>query len=204
MIHRTAIYRTALRLAGRSAWAAPSPGRDPLMAMTADVAARYPEIEHIEPAALVALLTTQPSRIVLFDVRTPQEFAVSHLANAHLVPPGRAASVAFVTATLAQRQTTELVLFYCAVGVRSSALANRCRRQISGQTLRQGADEFSRGSGSDARAVLIANLAGGLFRWSNEGHRLVTTSDTGCDIGRDIGTTGVHPYNRHWQQFLQR
>ena len=171
------IYRTALRLIGRSAWAVPSPGNDPLAAMTADVASRYPDIDHIAPAALAARLAATPSQITLFDVRTSQEFAISHLANAILVPRARAAQFTLITATLDQRPATNLVIFYCAVGVRSSALASLWHRQLNGHK------------------ATIANCAGGLFRWSNEGRPMVTADNT--------ATTSVHPYNRHWQQFLR-
>jgi hypothetical protein len=66
------------------------------------------------------------------------------------------------------------VVFCCAVGVRSSALASRI------------GDQF--------KEHRIANMAGGVFRWANEGRPL-------CDERAAI-TTSVHPFNRHWEQFL--
>ena len=173
----TMIYRTALRLMGRSAWVDPASGDDPLSAMTADVVARHPAIEHWWSADLAALLATNPERVALFDVRQPAEFAISHLPAAQLVVPGGGSSMAMVLAALKARPDTEVAVFYCAVGVRSSALANRVQRAGLMPTLR------------------VVNLAGGLFGWANSG-RAMTNAD---------GTTrAIHSFNRHWQRFLVR
>ncbi len=169
------IYRTALRLMGRSAWATPALGDDPLRDMAADVASRHPDIDHILPAALAARLAAAPVKIVLFDVREPREFAVSHVANAVRVPTRGESALQVVRDTLARRQEAEWAVFYCAVGVRSSVLASRLLG-VLGQ-----------------RNIRVANLTGGLFRWTNEGRPLVNAEGA---------TKAVHPFNRHWAQFL--
>jgi rhodanese-related sulfurtransferase len=173
------IYRTALRLIGRSSWAAPAEGADPLIALAADVAARTPAVEHMNPGVLAALLTLETRRIMLFDVREPREYAVGHLANAVLVPPRARDTLRGVQDALSCRPETELAVFYCAVGVRSSAVAAL----------------FCRTSERDgARSSLrIANLAGGLFRWANEDRAMLNAHGE---------TKNVHPFNRHWGQFL--
>jgi rhodanese-related sulfurtransferase len=171
------IYRTALRIIGRPAWAAPAPGDDPLRDMATDVAARYPDVKQVTPTALATLLAAKPDQIMLFDIREPPEFAVSHLPSATLVPPRARDSLSLVQDTLAQHPETELALFYCAVGVRSCALANR----------------VGKASGGVPPGIQLANLAGGLFRWANEGRAL---------INAQAATTAVHPFNRHWGQFL--
>jgi rhodanese-related sulfurtransferase len=175
------LYRMALRLIGRPAWAAPAPGDDPLRDLAADVAARTPDIDHMAPVSLSALLAAHPDRIMLFDVREPCEFDVSHLLNANLIPPKSRNALKQVQDALAGRPDTELALFYCAVGVRSSALASRLRPlDIPGDAVRE---------------LKLVNLAGGLFRWANEGLPLVDTNGP---------THAVHPFNHHWKQFLTR
>jgi rhodanese-related sulfurtransferase len=181
------IYRTALRLTGRSAWANPSIGDDPLREMAADVARRHPDIDHILPTTLALKIAAAKINIVLFDVREPREYAVSHLADAVLVPPRSAAALAIVRATLAQRPATEWAVFYCAIGVRSSALASQFM-QVS--------DIYGPGQdiGQDiGQGIGIANLAGGLFRWANDDRPMVNAEGA---------TPLVHPFNRHWRRFL--
>jgi rhodanese-related sulfurtransferase len=169
-------YATALRLMGRPAWARPAPGPDPLRDVAADVAARHPQVAHLSPAEVAARLLEFPRHTIVFDVREPYEYAVSHIGGAHLMPPGATVDAVRQAFAAAWRQppSAGLAIFYCAVGVRSSALASRCQVALS----------------SD---IKLANLAGGVFRWSNEARSL--TSATGA-------TTAVHPYNRHWSRFL--
>jgi rhodanese-related sulfurtransferase len=169
------IYRTALWLTGRSAWTTPTPGDDPLRDMAADVASRHPDIDHMLPMTLASRLAAAPGKIVLFDVREAPEFAVSHLADATLVPPQAPSALQVVQETLAQRPDAKCAVFYCAVGVRSSALASQFIRE------------------ADNRDIRVANLAGGLFRWANEGRPLRNDQGT---------TTAAHPFNRHWGRFL--
>jgi general secretion pathway protein G len=142
--------------------------------MAADVAQRHPDINHMLPTTLASKLTLT-AKIALFDVREPREFAISHLAHAVLVPPRGASALQIVRDTLAQRPEVEWAVFYCAVGVRSSALAS----------------QFMHGSAN--RDIGVANLAGGLFRWANEGRPLVNEHGP---------TTTVHPFNRHWGRFV--
>jgi rhodanese-related sulfurtransferase len=160
---------------GRSVWAIPASGDDPLRDMATDTAHRHPDIEHMQPAALALKLVVAPEKIILFDVREPREFAVSHLAHAISVPPRRASALKLVQETLARRPEVEWALFYCAVGVRSSTLASQL------------------GPASSNRNVRAGNLVGGVFRWANEGRPLVNAEGA---------TAAVHPFNRHWGRFL--
>jgi rhodanese-related sulfurtransferase len=169
------IYRTVLRLMGRTAWATPATGADPLRELAADVASRHPDIDHILPATLASRLAAAPAKLALFDVREPREFAISHLAHAVLVPPRSVAALQVVRETLAGRPEVEWAMFYCAVGVRSSTLASRFMHI------------------SENRDIGVANLAGGLLRWSNEGRPLVNEQGA---------TVAIHPFNRHWGRFL--
>ena len=167
------IYRTALRLMGRHAWVTPAVGSDPLRDMATDVSRRWSNVPHLTTVDVAAQLSSRQNRIVLFDVREPEEFAVSRLRGARSLPPH--SRKAPLQEAIGLCPPVELVVFYCAVGVRSSAMANRWHQE------------------ADDRDILVANLAGGLFRWANEGRPLV--NDQGV-------TTAVHPFNRHWSQFL--
>ena len=80
--------------------------------------------------------------VLLIDVRSPEEFAVSHLRGA--INRGNAAQI---VQALEERKAARTVL-YCAVGFRSSRLA---------QIL----------SGRGVAGVM--NLEGSMFQWANEG-----------------------------------
>ena len=74
--------------------------------------------------------------------------------------------------------SAKYVVFYCAVGLRSSQVATRL------QPLLQAYD-----------AKTVSNLSGGLFRWHNEGRLVVGAAD-------DARAT-VHPFNAYWARFLK-
>ncbi len=109
---------------------------------------RYPEVQQISPADLSRWLstpdTTQP---LLLDVRTPDEFVVSHLPGAYLTRHAQDARQRLTDVGI----DTPIVL-YCSIGYRSSGLAELLRRQ-----------GFTH----------VRNLEGSLFAWANEGRPLV-------------------------------
>ena len=70
------------------------------------------------------------------------------------------------------------VVFYCSVGVRSSALAESVKADL----LAAGTKE-------------VVNLEGGIFGWHNQSRPLVDKSGP---------TTFVHPYNAYWGRLLTR
>jgi rhodanese-related sulfurtransferase len=145
-----------------------------LQSVEQDVSRRHGSIAHLTPAE--ALRLVQGGNVLLLDVREPAEYVVSRLPGAIRVDPGisRAAFMAQHGAALQGRT----LLLYCAVGVRSSRLAERVREDA----LKAGA------SG-------IANLKGGIFAWHNEGRPLADGA------GR---TDHVHPYDRNWGKLLSR
>jgi rhodanese-related sulfurtransferase len=81
---------------------------------------------------------------VLFDVRTPPEWNVSHLPNARLVDPNASANTA---AGMVEKDAP--IVTYCAVGYRSGTMAQRLRA---------------------AGYTNVQNLEGSIFQWANE-HR---------------------------------
>ena len=84
---------------------------------------------------------------MLLDVRTPEEWNVSHLPGARRVDPN--ASAESVAAGL--RKDTPIVT-YCAVGYRSGQTADRLR---------------------SAGFTNVRNLEGSIFQWVNEHRPLV-------------------------------
>lgn len=137
-----------------------------------EVTRRWP-LPDILPAALAGMLAA--GDIVLFDVRTREEYEAGHLPSAIHVEPGIAAD-AFLDLHR-ERLGAAPVVFYCAVGVRSSHLMAR--------TLEQVAPLASAG---------IFNLRGGIFRWTADGRALVTPDGPGR----------AHPYDENWGRLLSR
>ena len=108
---------------------------------------RFPEVTQLSTEELGAWLA-DARRLppVLLDVRTPAEFALSHLPGAIQVDPGADPSV------VARRIPSQRpVVVYCSVGWRSSALAARWRRSVGTE---------------------ILNLEGSIFAWANENRPL--------------------------------
>jgi rhodanese-related sulfurtransferase len=137
-----------------------------------EVIRRYP-VDDVLPATLAAMIAK--GDVTLLDVRTKEEFELGHLAGAIRVEPGSSAEE-----ILRQHQAQlkgRPVVFYCAVGVRSS--------QVLMQTLRELAPH------NDGR---LYNLRGGVFRWSAEGRPLVSGDKPGK----------AHPYDKDWGQLLSR
>jgi len=103
-------------------------------------------VPEITPAELAPRL----GGMVLFDVREPEEFALSHLPGAHLLSPGL--SAAEFRAAHGARVAGREVVFYCAVGWRSGKMLERVQASIA-----------------SAGPAALYNLRGGLFRWRAEG-----------------------------------
>jgi rhodanese-related sulfurtransferase len=145
-----------------------------LEATIADVARRWPHIGHVTPQKLDRFMAARA--VVLYDVRTPAEYAVSHLPGAISVDPDMG-SAAFL-ARYGHAVNGKTAVFYCAVGVRSSRLAARVAQ------------------GLEARgAVAVDELAGGIFAWHGEARPLVDAKGH---------TDFVHPYDAAWGRLLAR
>lgn len=102
---------------------------------------KFPDVKSISTSDLAQWLgdanRTQP---VLIDVRSKEEFAVSHLKGAlHRDPAGP------VSADLSP---SAAIVVYCAVGYRSAQFARRLQRQ-----------GFTN----------VRNLEGAIFQWANDG-----------------------------------
>ena len=104
---------------------------------------RFTDVEWVDAETLSQSMKAPESAApLLLDVRSEEEFAVSHLRGAVRVEPGQRS---FESLPI-DRGTT--VVVYCSVGYRSAAIV-----------------EALRASGvSD-----VHNLTGGIFAWANEG-----------------------------------
>jgi len=111
--------------------------------MIITVREKFPGVKQLSTTNLVGWLA-DPSRPQpqLLDVRTPQEYAVSHLPGARQVSPDAKAEE-----VLAKLDRQRPVVVYCSVGYRSSKLAERLQA---------------------AGLVEILNLEGSIFAWANE------------------------------------
>jgi rhodanese-related sulfurtransferase len=110
--------------------------------------ARFTKIEWIATGELADWLANKGRPApVLLDVRTPEEWNVSHLPGARRVDPN--ASVETAAAGLSKETP---IVTYCAVGYRSGEMADRLR-----------AAGFSN----------VHNLEGSIFQWANEHRPLV-------------------------------
>ncbi|MBM3478179.1 MAG: rhodanese-like domain-containing protein [Alphaproteobacteria bacterium] len=150
----------------------PTDPRVSLADVEREVARRHP-VPDIAPAALAPMLAG--GKVVLFDVRTEEEFAAGHLPGAIRVEPGMEAGE--FLGLHRDRLGVAPVVFYCAVGVRSSQMMMR--------TLERIAPHATGG---------IYNLRGGIFRWTADGRALVRGDAQG----------EAHPFDANWGQLLSR
>ena len=111
----------------------------------------FPRVSSISTASLSErLLGFRGPTPILLDVRTPAEYAVSHIQGARQVDPGAAVD------TLELPRTASIVT-YCSVGYRSAAFADSMR--MAG---------FSN----------VQNLRGSIFQWANEGRPLTANGSS--------------------------
>ena len=107
---------------------------------------RFPNVEWVDTKTLARWMDAPPSEApLLLDVRSDEEFAVSHLLGAIRIEPGRQ------TFESLPIEESRPVVVYCSVGYRSAAIIDALRA-----------------SGIED----VHNLRGGVFTWANEGRPL--------------------------------
>jgi rhodanese-related sulfurtransferase len=112
---------------------------------------RFPKVEWISTEQLASMLDDkQRTPPVLLDVRTEEEWNVSHLPAARRVDLNAPIEEA---ASGLSKETP--IVTYCAVGYRSGALATKLR---------------------EAGFTRVRNLEGSIFQWANE-HRPLVSGD---------------------------
>lgn len=106
------------------------------------IAREFPHVPSVTTNELAAVLRAG-HRVVLLDVREQEEFAISHLKDAHWID-----SADNATSLVSRLHPNSLVVAYCSVGYRSATMVAELR---------------SRGY------VNVVNLEGSIFAWANEG-----------------------------------
>lgn len=132
----------------------------------------YKNIAHINTQGLTEAIRS--GKALIFDVREPEEYAVSHIDGALLLLPST--NVKIFLNQHEKKLMGKTVIFYCSVGVRSTKMANYLQAVLK----KKGAAQ-------------IYNLEGGIFAHANKEQRLV--NKTGI-------TKYVHPYDTHWGTLL--
>ncbi len=107
------------------------------------ISLRYPQVRAINTGALQWLMASQS--VLILDVRSEAEFAVSHLPAARNVP--LSALKSYAERSLANTARDATIVVYCAVGVRSAQAADALAEH-----------GFTR----------VHNLQGSIFKWASE------------------------------------
>ena len=134
---------------------------------------KYEKLQHVKASELE---TIADNDLIIFDVRRQSEFDVSHLAGAVRVAPD--ISTDNFMASYRDIVNGKTLVFYCSVGQRSSALANRIQNELV-----------------NAGTTEIYNLEGGIFRWHNDSRALVSGQQA---------SDFVHPYNDYLGRLIDR
>ena len=128
----------------------------------------FPKVQHISTEQLTQWMAeAKDSQPLLLDVRQIEEYEVSHLKGAQ-----RAETLADAQTILTSVPKDQLIVLYCSVGYRSSALAKALE-----------AEEYTQ----------VYNLEGSLFAWANEGRPVYQGEQP---------VQHVHPYDNKWGQLL--
>ena len=115
---------------------------------------RFSDVQSISTQQLDSILRQAQNdsvagKLILLDIRSAEEFAVSRIAGAwHVLPE---AVLDFAERELVAVDRTHLIVVYCAVGLRSAVAA----RDLEFLGFTQ-----------------VKNLRGSLFQWANEGRAL--------------------------------
>ena len=138
-----------------------------------DVARKWPAVAHLDAGSVARLMADKSA--VVFDVRSQEEYAVSHLDGAVWVDPSIGAAAFLEQHGASVKGKT--AVFYCSVGVRSSKLAARVADGVKA-----------------AGATGMGELRGGIFAWGGEGRPLVDAKGA---------TDKVHGYDSTWGRLVK-
>jgi len=131
----------------------------------ASQALSYPASE-IAPGFLARRLATRVPRLLIVDIRSSAEYAVSHIPGALSVDIAR--PVEAVLAELAPLARDKTVVIACALGVRSAIAAELLKLRLE-----------------DLGALDVMSLQGGVIGWANDGRWLRDTNNR--------LTSSIHP-----------
>lgn len=114
--------------------------------LTRSIRRKFPSVQTISTQELAACLEQPETKPLLLDVRSTEEYAVSHLPHAQQIDPQ--------TQDFRCLQGISLktpIVAYCSVGYRSARLCDRLQA---------------------AGYENVKNLEGSIFQWANEGRLL--------------------------------
>ena len=114
-------------------------------------------------------------KVLLFDVRRPEEYQMSRIRGSIQIAPDMSAQDFIDQYSDALHNKT--LIFYCSVGYRSSEFIQRINKQTDLQSVRA-----------------MHNLKGGIFRWYNEKHPV---------INNDGETNALHPSDESWADLIE-
>lgn len=139
-------------------------------ALEVEIRERFPTVSQLD---LESYEREHAERALLVDVRSDEEFAVSHIPGAvHAQTPET------VAAALRGSQKSELVL-YCSVGWRSSDMAERV---------------------ADLVDVPVHNLEGSIFAWANSGRPVVRDGEVVREVHPFDDDWGRLLDERYWRR----
>lgn len=143
-----------------------STAADPLHDIKQTVRNKFPSVKQLSTNELDSWLKdkNRPQPLLL-DARSPEEFAISQLHGARNGDQ--------IAAALKDYPKDQPIVTYCAVGYRSSALAEKLHQQ-----------GFTN----------VVNLEGSIFQWANEGRTVYQ--------GEQV-VKQVHPFDAKWGQMLK-
>lgn len=147
---------------------------DEIERMREKLRSKFPTVQTISAAELVAKLNSSSKDFVLIDTRAKKEFDVSHLRSALLFDP-ESDSLEELAKPLSPNSE---IVTYCSVGYRSSMIAEKLMNQ-----------GFSN----------VRSLRGGIFEWANSGYPIYRESN-----GAEVVAESVHPFDKKWGQLLDQ
>jgi rhodanese-related sulfurtransferase len=128
------------------------------------IVSRFPEVQWIGTEDLARWAQSARPQALVLDARTGPEFALSHLKGALLIDPYKPS-----LNPLRSWAKNGPIVVYSSAGYRGARVASWLGKQ-----------GYSN----------VRNLAGGVFRWANEGRPLFKEDDR--------PTAVVHPYDDRW------
>ena len=140
----------------------------------------FASVPTVSTADLADWLQKETLAPLLIDVRSAEEYSVSHLPGAHRARTFAEAKAVIEESGISERTAEQAsIVLYCSVGYRSGRL----------------------GKALQAAGYQVTNLEGSIFQWANEGRSLVTANSSERSSTQHE-THPVHPYSRLWGLLL--
>ncbi|HEY9700161.1 MAG TPA: rhodanese-like domain-containing protein [Trichocoleus sp.] len=133
---------------------------------------KFPTVQQISTQELANWLGQARTKPLLLDVRSPEEYAVSHLPDAQRIDPYTQDFRAFEGIS-----TDRPIVAYCSVGYRSARLCDRLQA---------------------AGYENVRNLEGSIFQWVNEGRSVERAGQPVQTVHPYNARWGLLLQKKHW------